>query len=82
MEKLENATASIKPLLTELSSYLDTHSCHSTFLEIYGLPRLIKVLDREEKKNREGPKNNFTNQIEILRLVRSLAVRTHGNFSQ
>lgn len=82
MQKLESATSALKPLLSELDNYLESHSCHSNFLDIYGLPRLVKLLDREEKKNREGPQNNFTNQIEILKMIRSLALRSNNNFSQ
>lgn len=78
---VENATTSLKPPLADLSNFLDVNMCHEPFLQINGLAKLIKLLDREEKKNREGPKNNFSNQIELLRLIRSLALRTVGNFS-
>lgn len=32
-------------------------------MEMGGVARLVSLLEREEKKNREGVQNNFNNQI-------------------
>lgn len=38
-----------------------------------GVARLVALLEREEKKNREGVQNNFNNQIELLKFFTQLA---------
>ena len=63
LTKIEESPSTFKTLLHDLEKFLSDKDAHKVFLDIKGVERLVGLLSREEKKNREGTLNNFTNQI-------------------
>ena len=61
--KIEQCPSTLKTLLNDLEKYLKEKQLYKQFFEMGGIHRLVTILEREEKKNREGIQNNFNNQI-------------------
>lgn len=81
LRKIENDNTTLKTLISDLENYLQKSDCYLELLKLEGIERLMRVLDREEKKNREGSRNNFTNQMEILRFIRVIACKNNPKVS-
>ena len=50
------------------------------FIEVSGPERILNVLAKEIKINKEGVKTNFSNQIDILRFLKSYSSRYPKEF--
>ena len=75
LHAMQQGKQSLKLSVGELEDYLSSNQCYDSFIKVNGVTRLLEILAREVDRNRKGLKYSYSNEIDVMKLLRKLQTK-------